>query len=130
MSTKKGTQAARRAVVYARSASLAPDLASVEEQFANCHRAAARHSAIVEEEFRDVDCPGTTLERPALQKLLGRVSAGKIDYVITDVPSDLSRDPELFFNLIQQLARHNAKVLIAHSDSVLKLNQPESHESP
>lgn len=126
--TDKATEAA--AVTYAR---LARDdgsrvWESIERQQASCRAAAARLGARVVAEFVDLGEPGTSTNRPGLNRLLAQ--ADEVDYLAVSSMDRLARRAEVISDLLLRLREHGVKVLLADSDSVIDVQLPTDLRAP
>ena len=78
--------------LYARFSSDRQRDSSIEDQFRNCERFAVRHNWQVLYRFDDRGISGSKADRPGYQALLAHAEAKKIEAVIVDDLSRLSRD--------------------------------------
>src|SRR5262249_25644377 len=73
-----------RAAVYARFSTAKQREASIEDQFRECERIAAREGMAVVARFSDEELSGGTTRRPGYQALLSAARAGPVDALITE----------------------------------------------
>ena len=93
---QKGAPEAKRCAVYTRkstSAGLEQDFNSLDAQREACTGYIQRQSGwkLVDERYDDGGFTGANIERPAFQRLLADVEAGKIDVVVVYKVDRLSR---------------------------------------
>jgi len=62
---------------------------------------------LVEERFDDEGYSGTTLDRPALHRLLSAIRSGGIEQLVIHRLDRLSRNPRHFVTLFEELRDHN-----------------------
>lgn len=67
---------------------------------------------IVEERFDDEGYSGTTLDRPALHRLLGVIRSGGIEQVVIHRLDRLSRNLRHFTTLFEELRDHNVTLVV------------------
>src|SRR5690242_9666118 len=103
-----------RCAVYTRKSTdegLDMDFNSLDAQREACEAYIASQRAegwsLVPDRYDDGGVPGGTLERPALQRLLANVKAGKIDIVVVYKIDRLSRSMLDFLNLVELFEAHN-----------------------
>jgi DNA invertase Pin-like site-specific DNA recombinase len=106
----------RRALAYARqsksNADDGADSVSIAAQRQRITDYAARNDlTVVDDTYQDVDVRGTTVRRVGLDAMLARIDQGGIDAVIVYDVSRLSRDTELFINLLNRLKRHGVELI-------------------
>jgi DNA invertase Pin-like site-specific DNA recombinase len=90
------------------------DLTSCEVQREMCWRfAKARGFRVSRDSFDDEGISGTTLERPALQRLLSAVRAGSVGAVIVHRLDRLSRRVRDCAALLEEFKAHNVRLYIA-----------------
>lgn len=84
----------KRIAVYARYSSENQRETSLEDQVRRAREFAARHTGEVDEllVFRDAAVSGSTLHRPAFRELMQSVEDGRVDLILTEDVSRLSRD--------------------------------------
>jgi DNA invertase Pin-like site-specific DNA recombinase len=73
-----------RAVAYARFSTVKQRDASIEDQFRECERVAAREKMTVVARFSDEEMSGGTAKRPGYQAMLAAARAGEFDVLITE----------------------------------------------
>lgn len=92
-----------RAGIYARVSSRQQrDNTSIETQVADCRQHAASRGWVVASEYVDAAESGRKVTRPALQRLLADVSAGKLDAVIVWKLDRLGRNTWQQLGIIEQ----------------------------
>ena len=105
----------RRAAIYARVSSedQAKHGYSLPDQVAECERRARELEAEPAPPFIDDGISGSTLDRPALQRLRDEVEAGSFDLVITLDPDRLSRDLRHLLALTDEIESSAQLVLLS-----------------
>lgn len=73
---------------------------------------------LIEERFDDVGYSGTTLDRPALQRLLNVVRSGGIEQLVIYRLDRLSRNLRHFTTLFEELGDHNVALEIVTAPGV------------
>lgn len=104
----------RRFAVYTRKSSeagLEMDFSSIDAQKEACHQFIASQRSegwiAVADDYDDGGYSGGTMDRPALQKLLAKISAGEVDGVAVYKIDRLSRSVPDFFNLQEFFEAHD-----------------------
>jgi DNA invertase Pin-like site-specific DNA recombinase len=90
-----------------------------EKEFNSCEAQEARVRSFVasqegfqvSEVYTDAGYTGANIERPALQKLLRDVQAGRHDLIITYKIDRLTRSPRDFYQLIELMDRHSVSYI-------------------
>ena len=80
------------AAIYARYSSENQREASIEDQYRNCERYAAREGWTIVQRYKDQAISGMTTERPGYQRMLKDAQAKAFDILLVDDFSRLSRD--------------------------------------
>jgi site-specific DNA recombinase len=103
-----------RAALYARvSGGRQAQEGSIASQLAALHQRAAADNRVIDEElcFVDDGCSGTTLLRPALERLRDQVASGVIDRLYVLSPDRLSRNFAHQAVLVEELRRAGVEVV-------------------
>ena len=61
--------------------------------------------------YRDNGMPGTTLDRPGINRLLADIRAGKVDTVIVHSFDRIARGLVLLYEVMDMFEKHNVKVI-------------------
>ena len=106
-----------RCAIYTRqSVEQHTDLSSCQVQFDLCsayvQSQRSRGYVVVEERFDDEGYSGTTLDRPALHRLLSVVRSGGIEPLVIYRLERLSRNLRHFVTLFEELRDHNVTLEI------------------
>lgn len=94
---------AMRAAIYARFSTEMQSASSVDDQLARCERFAGERGWLVVDRFADRAVSGATRERPGLGGLMGACEAGRVDVVLVEDLSRLSRDTGDAFEIKRRL---------------------------
>jgi len=92
-----------RAAIYARYSTDRQDKTSIERQVHNCELLAKQHGLKVVEVFKDEGISGNDRNRPGYRRLREALKSEKIEYVLADESSRLSRDPAELHNLVAEM---------------------------
>ena len=106
-----------RCAIYTRqSVETHDDLSSCKVQFDLCRSFVQAHRGLgyelIEDRFDDEGYTGATLDRPALQRLLGLLRSGGLDRLVIYRLDRLSRDLRHFVNLGQELREHKVGLTV------------------
>src|SRR5271157_5834094 len=106
-----------RSAIYTRqSVETHDDLSSCQVQFDLCRSFVQAHRGLgyelIEDRFDDEGYTGATLDRPALQRLLGLLRSGGLDRLVIYRLDRLSRDLRHFVNLGQELSEHKVGLTV------------------
>ncbi len=104
-----------RCAIYTRqSVDTHDDLSSCQVQFDLCHAHVQSLRSlgyvVVEERFDDEGYSGTTLDRPALHRLLGLIRSGGIEKVVVHRLDRLSRNLRHFTTLFEELKNNDVEL--------------------
>jgi site-specific DNA recombinase len=110
----------RRCAIYTRQSSVPYQKeTSCHGQFERCHAFLTSRTGIgwqwIGERLDDPGFSGATMDRPALQKLLGLVEAGSIDVIIVEYLDRLSRSVYDTLHLLQRFRANGIEVCIVTS---------------
>lgn len=98
--------AGKRVAIYARYSTTNQRETSLEDQVRRANEYAARFSGTIDDAlvFRDAARSGATLHRPEFQKLMTAVEDGRVDMILTEDVSRLSRDMADAAHIYKRLA--------------------------
>ena len=92
-----------KAAIYARYSTDRQDKTSIERQVRNCELLAKQHGLAIVEVFKDEGISGNDKGRPAYRKLRDALKSHKVQFVLADESSRLSRDPGELHNLVAEM---------------------------
>jgi DNA invertase Pin-like site-specific DNA recombinase len=106
--SKTSTQKPTEAVVYLRTPSIArgDHPPTLKRQWEVCQRYARHRGLIITRVYTDVGISGRSPRRPALDRMLHKLSHGRIGYLITADETRLARDARLRLAFELELARY------------------------
>jgi len=109
-----------RCAIYTRqSVESHNDLSSCHVQFDLCRAYVQSLRSlgyvVVEERFDDEGYSGTTLDRPALHRLLGLIRSGGIERLVIYRLDRLSRNLRHFTTLLEELKAHDVELVLSAS---------------
>lgn len=81
-----------RAALYARFSSDNQNPTSIEDQLADCRAHAVRQGWTICREYADHALSATSMDRPEFQRMIADAAAGRIDVILTESLSRLSRN--------------------------------------
>lgn len=108
----------KRCAVYARKSTdfgMKQTFTSIDAQIESCKRHIEAHAAegwLLQEVYSDVAISGGTMERPAMQKMLADIRAGRIDAIVTYKLDRISRSIRDFSNLLYELEELGVSLVI------------------
>lgn len=107
------TSAPREAVAYLRVASNdeTGQFTALQRQLRTCQQFARNHGVAIARVYTDTGVSGLRRRRPALDRMMRRLSGGRVRYVIASDSSRLARSQPLQLALAQQLARCGVKLI-------------------
>ena len=109
-----------RVALYARYSSDQQRDASIEDQFRECRKLAAREGWTVVREFDDRRLSGATILRDGLQELLA--STDEFDVVVAESLDRLSRDQEDTAAIFKKLTFRNIKIYTVQEQEISALH--------
>ena len=92
-----------RAAIYARFSTDKQDKTSIDRQVHNCELMAKQRGFTVVATYKDEGISGNDRTRPGYQQLRAALDAGKIDVVLADETSRVSRDPTETMALAEEM---------------------------
>lgn len=108
------TTSIKRCAIYTRKSTeygLEQDFNSLDAQRESSEQYVASQAGngwiLLDDRYDDGGYSGGTLERPALQRLMGDIRAGKVDLVIVYKADRLCRSMAKFYNLLEFFERYN-----------------------
>lgn len=104
--------------IYCRSAHASADIAEQRQRCIASLGSDAGRWLVLPERYDDVGCPGTTLERPALQGLLDDLPTGRIGAVAVASLDRLARSLADLHTALAACQRAEVMVLIATAGTV------------
>lgn len=101
------------AIAYLRVASIdqTDQAAALQRQFATCQQFARHHGVTIARVYADAGVSGRRLRRPALDRVLHRLTRGQSGYLIMADDRRLACDPVLFSALEAELRRYSVTII-------------------